>query len=432
MPYATVHRVVSSVIEFFRQRRHAWEKLSGMIDSSKDSQRPRVALLIESSRAFGRGLLLGIARYVREHGPWSIFLQERSLGDLSPAWLKNWSGDGIIARVENRTMAQAIRRLGLPAVDLRCLLPNLELPSVRPRDASIARLAAEHLLERGFRHFAFCGFTGADYSDARRDSFLERIAAAGLRCRIFEDPKLPPKATTLDYEEHGLRYENHVAVWLERLPKPVGLMACNDIRGQQVLNACRDAHLSVPDEVAVLGVDNDDVLCELSDPPLTSVVPNSSRIGYEAAALLDRMMAGKKPPIEPVFVEPEGIVTRRSTEVLAIDDRHIANAVRFIREHACEGIDVTDVLKAVPLSRSALERRFARALGRSPKEEILRVRLNRARQLLVETEFPLSLVAEKIGLEHAEYLNVIFKKKTGLTPGQFRAHGRGAQVNERT
>ena len=195
-----------------------------MIDRSGESRRPRVALLIESSRAFGRGLLLGIARYVREHGPWSIFLQERSLRDLSPGWLKNWSGEGIIARVENRTMAQAIRRLGLPAVDLRCLLPDLELPSVRPRDSAIARLAAEHLLERGFRHFAFCGFTGADYSDARRDSFVERISAAGFRCRVFEDPNPLEKAGTLDYEEHGLKYENRVAVWLEGLPKPVGLL----------------------------------------------------------------------------------------------------------------------------------------------------------------------------------------------------------------
>src|SRR5206468_4043368 len=123
-----------------------------------------------------------------------------------------------------------------------------------------------------------------------------------------------------------------------------------------------------------------DVLCELSDPPLTSIVPNSERIGYEAATLLDRMMAGKKPPAEPIFIEPTGVVTRRSTEVLAIEDRHIANAARFIREHACEGIDVSNLLKAVPLSRSALERRFAASLGRSPKEEILRVRLNRAKQ----------------------------------------------------
>ncbi len=388
-------------------------------------ERPRVALLIESSRAFGRGLLFGIAQYVREHGPWSIFLQERSLGDLSPAWFRNWEGDGIIARVENRPMAEAIRRRGLPAVDLRCLLPNLEFPSVRPDDEGIARLASEHLLERGFRHFAFCGFNGADYSDARRERFARRIVDSGYACSVFEDPHAPHGAGTLEYEEHGLKYEDRVARWLHQLPKPVGLMACNDIRGQQVLNACRDVGLNVPDEIAVIGVDNDEMLCELSDPPLSSVAPNSKRIGYEAAALLARMISGKKPPLEPISVEPEGVVTRRSTDVLAIEDRHVADVVRFIREHACEGIDVSDLLKAAPLSRSALERRFARALGRSPKEEILRVRLNRARQLLAETDFPLWTIAEKIGLEHTEYLNVIFKKKTGQTPGQFRALTRG-------
>jgi LacI family transcriptional regulator len=395
------------------------------------SDRPRVALLIESSRAFGRGLLFGVARYVREHGPWSIFLQERSLGDVSPRWLKNWEGDGIIARVENRPTADAIRRLGLPAVDLRCVLPDLEFPSARPDDEGIARLASEHLLERGFRHFAFCGFNGADYSDARRERFAKRITEAGFQCSVFEDTHGPRHGSTLAYEEYGLKGEDRVARWLQDLPKPVGLMACNDIRGQQVLNACRDVGLQVPDEVAVIGVDDDEMLCELSDPPLSSVAPNSKRIGYEAAALLARMMAGKKPPAEPVFVEPEGVITRRSTEVLAIDDRHIANVVRFIREHACEGIDVSDILKVVPLSRSALERRFARTLGRSPKEEILRVRLNRARQLLSETDFPLWMVAEKIGLEHTEYLNVIFKKKIGLTPGQFRAQGRNRPWREK-
>jgi LacI family transcriptional regulator len=390
------------------------------------SSRPRVALLIESSRAYGRGLLVGIARYVREQGPWAIFLQERSLGDLSPGWLRRWEGDGVIARVENRPMAQAIRRLDLPAVDLRFLLPDLDLPSVRTDDGAIARLASEHLLERGFRHFAFCGFNGADYSDIRRDKFRQRITQAGYSCQVFEDPQSPRLAGTLEYEEHGLKYEDRVARWLKDLPKPAGLMACNDIRGQQVLNACRAVGVTVPDELAVLGVDNDDVLCELSDPPLSSIVPNSERIGYEAALLLDRMMGGQKAPAQPVFVEPAGVVTRRSTEVLAIDDRHIASAVRFIREHACEGIDVSDVLGAVPLSRSALERRFSGALGRSPKEEILRVRLSRARQLLAETKFSMALIAEKIGLEHPEYFNVIFKKKVGLTPGQFRTQSRSA------
>jgi LacI family transcriptional regulator len=388
-------------------------------------------LLIESSRAYGRGLLLGVAKYVREHGRWSVFLQERSLGDVSPSWLKDWEGDGIIARIENRPMADAIRRVGLPAVDVRYLLPNLEMPSVRTDDEAVARVASEHLLERGFRHFAFCGFDGADYSDIRRDSFAQRIAHAGLRCHAFKDPQRPRRASTLEYEEHGLKFEDLVAGWLKDLPKPIGLMACNDIRGQQVLNACRAIGVAVPDEVAVVGVDNDEVLCDLSDPPLSSVVPNTERIGYEAAALLDRMMTGAKTPRQPIFIEPVGIVTRRSTDVLAIEDRHIVTAVRFIREHASEGIDVRDVLRAVPLSRSTLERRFARALGRSPKDEILRVRLNRAKQLLAETDFSLAMVAEKVGFEHTEYLSVIFKKKAGLTPGQFRAQSRLTDAADR-
>jgi LacI family transcriptional regulator len=388
-------------------------------------RRPRVALLIESSRAYGRGTLMGVARYVREHGPWSIFFQERGLGDSAPPWLENWEGEGILARVESLAMAAVIRRVGAPAVDLRYLLPNLKLPSVRTDDATATTLAWEHLRERGFQHFAFCGFNGADYSDIRRDQFQQKVSQSGLRCHIYRDPhQRGHHTTTRKYEELGLSDGDQLARWIAQLPKPIGLMACNDIRGQQILNACRSIRVAVPDEVAVVGVDNDEVLCELSDPPLSSVVPHTERIGYEAAALLDRLMSGELPPKEPLVVAPLGIVTRHSSDVLAVDDRHIAAAVRFIRERACEGIDVGDVLRAVPLSRSALERRFAKVLNRSPKEEILRVRLARAKQLLTETDFSLPLIAEKIGLDYPEYLSVIFKKKTGMTPSKFRAQSR--------
>jgi LacI family transcriptional regulator len=173
--------------------------------------------------------------------------------------------------------------------------------------------------------------------------------------------------------------------------------------------------------VAVIGVDNDEVLCSLSDPPLSSVVPDTDRIGYETAALLARMMRGEKPSPEHIFFRPKRVVTRRSTEVLAVEDRQIAAVIRFIREHACEGIDVSDVLRAVPMSRSTLDRRFITLMNCSPKDEILRVRLNRAKQLLAETDFSLPIIAEKIGLEHAEYLSRIFKKRVGMTPSEFRA-----------
>jgi LacI family transcriptional regulator len=387
----------------------------------KSNPRPQVALLIESSRAYGRRILSGIAWYVREHRPWAISLQERSLGDTCPSWFKHWKGDGVIARVENRQIASVIRRLRVPAVDVRYLLRNLNLPSVRPNDTAAARMAFEHLRERGFRHFAFCGFNGADYSDIRRDSFTDCTKTAGFTCHVYSAQPDSRRKSTREYEARGLGDGPSVAQWLKRLPKPVGLMACNDIRGQQVLNACRTAGIVVPNEMAVVGVDDDEVLCELSDPPLSSISLDTERIGYEAAALLDQMIAGRKPPSPNIFVEPAGVITRRSTDVLAIDDRQIADVLRLIHERANEGIDVGDILKNTPLSRSTLERRFLRLLGHTPKEEIVRIRIARAKQLLAETDLPLANIAQKVGFEHAEYFNVIFKKKTRLTPGVFRS-----------
>jgi LacI family transcriptional regulator len=216
-----------------------------------------------------------------------------------------------------------------------------------------------------------------------------------------------------------------LARWLKELPKPVGIMACYDIRGQQVLDACRGAGLAVPDEVAVIGVDNDTLLCELASPPLSSVIPNAHRAGYEAAALLDKLMEGKRVPATARLIAPLGIAERQSTDVLAVDDRNVARAVQFIREHACEGINVSDVLRVVPLSRRVLEQRFQRLLGCTPREEILHVRLARVKQLLGETELPLYLVAERTGFEHVEYLSVVFKRETGRTPSAWRQEARG-------
>lgn len=397
-----------------------------------NGHRPRVALLIESSRAYGRGLLLGIAKYVREHGAWSITLQEQSLCDDIPDWLeKRWRGDGIITRLDNPKMVGLIRRLRLPVVYLRTVPPEFEAPAVMTNNAAAARLAFEHLRVRGFRHYAFCGFDGADYSDTRRDHFVQFVTAAGLRCHVFEGVKHRHNASTVTYEREGLRDGERVARWIRGLPKPVGVMVCNDMRGQQLLDACRAVGAGVPDQVGVVGVDNDEVLCDLSDPPLSSVEPDMERIGFEGAVLLDQMMAGKKPPLAPIRIDPKGVVARRSTEVLAIEDGHIATVIRFVREHACEGIDVSDLVKVVPLSRSTLERRFVKVIGHSPKDEIMRVRLNRAKQLLADTSLPIEFVAEKVGLEHTEYLSRIFKKKVGLTPSRFRSQSRAAAAADR-
>lgn len=381
---------------------------------------PRVALLIESSRSYGRELLMGIAKYVRIHGPWSIEFEEGDPAEHFPTWFSRWEWDGIIARVSTPEMAAMIGATGVPVVDLSGCLPDAGFPRIRSDEEAVGRMAADHLLRRGFKNFAFCGFNGTDWSDLRRASFGRRVSEAGFACKVFHDPDSRPPSDASNYEEHGERHELELMDWLQSLPTPCGLMACNDARGRQILNCCREVDVTVPDEVAVIGVDKDDVFCELSDLPLSSVILNTQRIGFEAAALLARQMAGESAGSSSIVVKPLGVMARQSTDVLAIDDRHIASALRHIREHACDGLDVESLLRAVPLSRSVLERRFSQILGTSPKAEILRVRLDRVCRLLAESDLPLAEVAEKTGFEHPEYMSRLFKKKLGVTPGEYR------------
>jgi LacI family transcriptional regulator len=382
-----------------------------------------VALLIESSRAYGRGVLHGIARYVNARRHWSVYVQVRGSEDPPPPWLKSWKGDGILARVEDRAMAQAIRRTGKPAIDLRGLF-DLDMPLLETNDRSVARLACEHLAERGFRRFAYCGYAGANYSERRLRYFPDLVAQAGGTCLVYQSPSPRQPSGLSVQEQQAVLFERELVDWIRRLPRPIGVMACNDTRGQQVLNACREVGIPVPEEVAVIGVDNDELLCELSDPPLSSVAPDVERIGYQAAELLDRMMDGASPRPRKTFVEPKGVVTRQSTDVLAIDDPELAAALRFIREQACAGIDVNDVVTHVALSRRSLERRFRDHLGRSPNEEITRVQVRRIQELLTGTELPLGAVARLAGFRHAEYMSAVFRKQVGRTPRAFRKLGR--------
>jgi LacI family transcriptional regulator len=379
---------------------------------------PRVALLVESSRSFGRELLMGIARYLRIHDHWSVEFEESEPWVKVPEWFDRWQWDGVIARVQSPAMARAVGALGVPVVDLSGCQTDSPFPTIRSDETAVGRMAAEHLLRRGFQQFAFCGLNGFDWSDRRRTAFSDRVAEAGFPCVGFDSNTR--RNSTKDHDEHSKRFEKELMRWLESLPDQTGLMACNDSRGRQVLNCCRELGIAVPDALAVIGVDRDEVLCELSSLPLSSVILNAKQIGYEAAALLDRLMAGERALDASVLVKPIGVAERHSTDVFAIEDRKIASALKFIREHACEGVDVKSLLKVVPLSRSVLERRFTQILGRSPKTEILRVRLDRVCQLLAESDLSLEDVAGKAGFDHPEYMSRLFKKKMGITPGQFR------------
>jgi LacI family transcriptional regulator len=376
----------------------------------------KVALLVETSNAYARGLLQGVRAYIREHRPWSIYLAEHGRGDRPPGWIAGWQGDGIIARVENPSMAQALRRLKIPIVDMSAARLVPSLPWFETDDAAIACLAHQHLRDRGFKRFAFCGDPRFNWSNWRGEHFEHAVRAEEGQCFVYK----PTRRFSPDDTEQV----DDLARWIKKLPKPVGFMACYDYRGQQVLDACRRLGVPVPDEVAVIGVDNDELLCELSHPPLSSVTPNTHRTGYEAAALLDEMMSGRKIGGETHLIAPLGVATRQSTDVLAIEDRNVALAVRHIREHACDGINVQDVLKAVPQARRLLESRFKALLGRTPHEEIIRVQLNRVQELLAGTDLALAEIAERAGFSHVEYLSVVFKKKIGVPPSQYRARNR--------
>lgn len=381
--------------------------------------RKKIALLIESSRAYGRGVLRGIATYARTHANWSIYQEERALGDPPPKWLRNWRGDGIIARADTKQLASEIRRLELPTVDLSGLFPLPGVPVIETDDRGVMQMACDHLLERGFRNFAFCGFAGAGYSERRKALAVEHVAPFGVTVSVCETPHQRLTSTS-EIESSGVLNERKLGDWLVDLHKPAALLACNDIRAQQVLNVCRERGVHVPDEVAVMGVDNDEVVCELADPPLSSVENDTVRIGHEAAALLTRMIDGNPPPQFRQVIEPLGIVIRRSTDVLAVDDTAVAAALRFIHDHACDGIGVPDVVRHLPVSRSTLERRFLRTVGKSPRAEINRIRIERIKQLLVDTEYKLAVVARMTGFMHAEYMSALFKASTGLTPGKYR------------
>ncbi len=383
-------------------------------------QKRRVALLVDFSRAYGRAVLLGVAKFVREHHEWSVQSEEWRWTEPVPNWLSHWKGDGVIAWVEVPEIAAIIRRLGVPAVDVRGAVPNCGLPLVDAENQAVSCQAADHLVQRGFRHYAFCGFAGANYSASRQRWFQECLARKGFDCAVYEPPPRPFSLKTLEQEKRGLLFQEHLARWLKSLPKPVGIMACNDIRGQQVMNACRSVDLLVPEDVAVIGVDNDQIFCELSDPTLTSVELDTLRTGYQAATLLEYMMTGGEPPPEPILIPPLGTVTRRSTDVLAVDDPRLVAGMRFMRQHLFDEFTINDLARAAGMSRRVLERRFVTEVGHSPKAEVLRLRLERVKALLADTDWPLAQIAERTGFKYGEYLHTLFTQRTGTTPGQFR------------
>lgn len=384
-------------------------------------QLPRVALLIESSRSYGRGILRGIAKYSHLYGPWSCFTAERELHSGIPDWLKYWKGHGIIARIEDRRTASALLRLRYPVVDVLGNARFKGIPAFDTDAREVARLVASFFLQAGFRHFAFCGYQSIPFSERRAAAFADCLAAHGYKVRVFSNPLAFGQPSHIQaIEQRGMDREKAIAAWLRKQPHPLALFACNDVCGQQVLNACREHDIKVPDEVAVMGVDNDDVLCSLCEPSLSSVEPDTERLGTEAAAFLDALMAGEHVKNDLVQIPPLRVVERASTDVVAIEDPITVQAVRFIRDHVDDKISVKDVLADVGRSRTDLEQRFRRGLKTSVRVEIIRRRLDRVCSLLHQTNLSLEEIGRRTGFSTTAHLCRLFQNHLGQTPTQYR------------
>lgn len=378
----------------------------------------RVALLIETSNGYSRQLLAGVYEHMRSGGHWATFLPEHGRGMPPLKELARWTGDGIIARIENAETARVIERLGIPAVDISAgrLLPDV--PYVETNDAQIAELAARHFLDNGFQHLAYCGDRRFRWSENRQHFFQNVLTARGMTVHVFHEPARAASST-----EDTL---SRIGDWLVGLPKPVAVFACYDARGRQVIDECHRVGLRIPDDVAVLGVDDDELLCSLMNPPLSSIIPDARGAGRLAGELLDRLIDGGSVPMENLLA-PLGVAVRRSTDVLAVDDPLIAASVAFIRAHVQRGIKPEDVVAAVGSTRKMLDQAFVRRLDRTIHEAILQVQFKLVEQLLHETDLKLAAIATRCGFRHPEYMTVAFTKRHGMSPSEWRrAHRRGS------
>lgn len=374
------------------------------------SESPRVILLLETSRAYGQQLQLGITKYSYTHGPWT-FYREPGGRDRSLPKLESWMANGIIAHVKDARMGKKILAMGIPAVIKGYRVQGL--PIILTDNEAIGKMAAEHLLGCGFRHFAYCGYDNLYWSRERGRAFAKRIAEAKSKTHFYKPPK-PYRRRPWDNEI------NYMAEWLKLLPKPVGLMACVDDQSQHVLQACQIASLEVPSDVAIIGVDNDELICKLSNPPLSSVALAAERAGYEAAELLDKLMAGERIENPAVITRPTHVETRQSTDILAMENVIVARAVQFIRQHANESIQVADVVEAVPVSRRSLQLQFRRVLGHSILEEIRRTRIEQIAEMLTKTSLPISKLALALGFTGIDHVARFFRKEKGMSPLAYR------------
>lgn len=385
----------------------------------------KVILLIASAREYDRGVLRGIVEYAQIHGPWIFYEDPPSY--LKPPGaaqrlehMRNWKADGIIAP---QTCAAELTALRLPSV-LLCGVSHLpcSVYQVRSNDESIGRMAAEYFQGLGVKHLAYCGLSNMEWSAIRGEAFRRCAAKAGLPTQLY-GPVAGGAGDSWFTEQARLE------TWLTRLPKPAGLLACNDDRARMVSDICRARGLRVPDDIAILGVDNDQHVCNRATPALSSVSLATERAGYDAAALLDQLISGRRPKTRVIIAQPIRVVERQSTDLIASDDANVVKAVRFIRENSNRVIQVRDVATTAGLSRRVLQNRFQKALGRTVLDEIHQSRVRYISHMLADTDLAISTIAATIGYEADAHLARFFSRRTGISPLKYRQlHRKGAMT----
>lgn len=410
-------------------------------DITRSGAARSVLLLIETTNGYSRGLLEGVLQYVRDTGHWTVCLAEQERGRQASE-LEKWIGDGIIARIETQEIAVALRDFDLPIVDLSATQYLEGVPWTSTDDKLIAEMGFKHFAERGFRNFAFVGDSGFVWSDNRGQRFRELVEER--EANFFEFQSMHRFSGKFSWDRNRIR----LCEWLVQLPRPVALMASYDYLARAVLSACRELKILVPQEMAVLGVDDDHLICELTQPPLSSIIQDTRGVGYQAAMLLDSLITrqhrsdgssffrtNKKvnkggdvdctgtqvtPRVEQLLIKPVGVAVRESTDIVAVDDPEIAAAVYEIRRNAGKNMRVEDLLKNTSISRRAFEYRFKQAVGRTPHEEIKQAQLGLIKKLLGETSLPVDAIASRVGFKHGEYMASVFRQATGQTPTQYR------------
>jgi len=361
-------------------------------------------------------ILHAISSYNRLHRRWSAFVDDQAFSKKKPEYVLNRDWDGIICKEPAPDLfAQCLERK-IPCVDLSDYPSEISgIPKIRPNNEAVGHMAAEHFIEKGYQHFAFCGFSNKLWSDDRKKGFVEALELVNRKPLIFENEH--PEFTEADWDKRNV---HEIMKWIDNIPKPLAVFSANDLRGLQVIEACRMLRVHVPEEVSVLGVNNDTLRCELSNPQLSSISLNCESYGQTAAKLLDQLMDGERVGEADILIEPRAIITRRSTDAFCIDDSNVAAALHLIKNRANEGITVDWVVSQLKTSRSSLERNFRKYLGKTPQVEIRDVQIQKIKQLLLETNYTMAHIASLTGFEHPEYMAVVFKKSSGQTLNQYR------------